>query len=147
MRTGIFLVLLGVLGLAATPALAQSRGWHRYEAGAQPLDRLLPEIRRSHPGKFYDAEGPSRGPDGQLHYHLKWMTPDGRLVWLDADARTGRVLGIAGMHPEPDYYGPAPLPFPGPWPNESRHHPFGGEPGYGGHENHGGHGDHRRHGW
>jgi hypothetical protein len=149
MRTGIFLILLGVLGLAAAPALAQSGGWHRYGDGVQPLDRLLPEIRRSHPGKFYDAEGPSRGPDGQLHYHLKWMTPDGRLVWLDTDARTGRVLGIIGSHAGPDYYRAEPMPFPGPWPEDARHHDhhFGGEPSYGGHGDHGGHGGHYRHGW
>ena len=61
--------------------------------GVQPLDRLLPEIRRTHPGQIYDADGPTPAPDGSLHYHLKWMTPDGRIEWLDTDARTGRVLG------------------------------------------------------
>jgi hypothetical protein len=69
------------------------------EAGARDggdnpsLDRILPGIRERHPGKFYDAEGPYRGPDGQLRYRLKWMTPDGRVVWFDADAHTGRVIG------------------------------------------------------
>lgn len=57
------------------------------------LDRILPAVRQHHPGKFYDAEGPWRGPDGQYRYRLKWMTPNGRIVWFDADARTGRVLG------------------------------------------------------
>src|ERR1700754_879370 len=57
------------------------------------LDRILPGIRERHPGKFYDAQGPWRGPDGQMRYRLKWMTPDGRVVWFDADARTGRVIG------------------------------------------------------
>jgi hypothetical protein len=60
--------------------------------GVQPLDRLLPGIRRQHPGEFYDAEGPTYGPTGDPHYHLKWMTPDGRVIWFDADARNGRVL-------------------------------------------------------
>jgi hypothetical protein len=60
--------------------------------GVQPLDRLLPGIRRAHPGEFYDAEGPTYGPSGDPHYHLKWMTPDGRIIWFDADARNGRVL-------------------------------------------------------
>ena len=32
--------------------------------GVQPLDRLLPGIRRAHPGDFYDAEGPTYGPSG-----------------------------------------------------------------------------------
>jgi len=61
--------------------------------GPPSLDRILPQIRERHPGKFYDAEGPYRGPDGQYRYRLKWMTPNGRIVWFDADARTGRVLG------------------------------------------------------
>ena len=60
--------------------------------GVQPLDRLLPGIRRSHPGEFYDAEGPTYGPSGDPHYHLKWMTPEGRVIWFDTDARNGRVL-------------------------------------------------------
>jgi hypothetical protein len=89
----VFFPCIGVLLAAslfllggAAPALAQRQG-------VVPLDRLLPEIRRTHPGQFYDADGPSPGPDGSLHYHLKWMTPDGRIEWLDTDARTGRVLG------------------------------------------------------
>ena len=32
-------------------------------------------------------------PTDSDRYRLKWMTPDGRIVWFDADARTGRVLG------------------------------------------------------
>ena len=90
MRAAFFLgfvaLALSLLGSAA-PALAQRA------PGVMPLDRLLPEIRRTHPGQIYDADGPSIGPDGSQHYHLKWMTPDGRIEWLDTDARTGRVLG------------------------------------------------------
>lgn len=74
------------LGGGAAPALAQRA------PGVLPLDRILPEIRRTHPGQFYDADGPSTGPDGSQHYHLKWVSPDGRIEWLDTDARTGRVL-------------------------------------------------------
>src|SRR5438270_440824 len=55
--------------------------------GVQPLDRLLPGIRRAHPGDFYDAEGPTYGTSGDPHYHLKWVTPDGRVIWYDTDAR------------------------------------------------------------
>jgi len=67
-----------------------AQGWDNQ--GNPSLDRILPQIRERHPGKFYDAEGPWRGPDGQMRYRLKWMTPDGRIVWFDADAHTGRVL-------------------------------------------------------
>ena len=94
MRPGFFLgtamVLASFLTLLGEPALAQPR---RDAQGVQPLDRLLPEIRRTHPGQIYDADGPSPAPDGSPHYHLKWMTPDGRIEWLDTDARTGRVMG------------------------------------------------------
>jgi hypothetical protein len=88
---GIFALLtlaLLMVGLAR-PVQAQPFG---APGGVQPLDRLLPGIRRSHPGEFYDAEGPTYGPSGDAHYHLKWMTPDGRIIWFDADARSGRVL-------------------------------------------------------
>src|ERR1700728_2132880 len=92
MRPGFPFLILAVLGaLASGPAFAQPGRL----PGVLPLDRILPGIRRSHPGEFYDADGPTPGPDGQEHYHLKWMSPDGRIEWLDTDARTGRVLGAA----------------------------------------------------
>ena len=92
MRPGIFLMILAALGLlAAGPAAAQPQR----DPGVLPLDRILPDIRRSHPGQFFDADGPTPGPGGSEHYHLKWMTPDGRIEWLDTDARTGRVLGAS----------------------------------------------------
>jgi hypothetical protein len=85
-----FAICLGFLALtAAVPAMAQPAYGRD---GVQPLDRLLPGIRREHPGDFYDAEGPTYGPQGDPHYHLKWMTPDGRVIWYDTDARSGRVL-------------------------------------------------------
>src|SRR5271155_3140009 len=97
--------LLGVFALLAAalvgPAAAQPYGPPPAppygpppdpRVGVQPLDRLLPGIRRAHPGDFYDAEGPTYGPEGDPHYHLKWMTPDGRVIWYDTDARSGRVL-------------------------------------------------------
>lgn len=95
MRACIFSVILAGLTALAAPALAQPYGppdRAPYGDGVQPLDRLLPGIRRAHPGDFYDAEGPTYGPSGDPHYHLKWMTPDGRVIWYDADARSGRVL-------------------------------------------------------
>jgi hypothetical protein len=96
MRAHVFSVILtGILLVAASggAGLAQPYGPPRDgRDGVQPLDRLLPGIRRNHPGDFYDAEGPTYGPSGDPHYHLKWMTPDGRVIWYDTDARSGRVL-------------------------------------------------------
>jgi len=111
MRSRIFLMILALLGaLAAGPATAQPPR----EPGVLPLDRILPSIRRDHPGQFFDADGPTPGPGGSMHYHLKWMTPDGRIEWLDTDARTGRVLGASPGRDSFDgpgpgaYYVPAP---------------------------------------
>jgi hypothetical protein len=119
MRIGVPALLLVMLAAGATPAWAQrDHVRERIRSGeVLPLDRLLPDIRRSHPGTFYDAEGPVLGPNGDYRYRLKWMTPEGRIIWLDADARTGRVLGVEGVRrralspPDPrtyyqDRYGP-----------------------------------------
>ena len=143
MRPGFFLIFLGLLGsFVAGPVLAQPPRI----PGVMPLDRILPGIRRDYPGEFYDADGPIPGPDGQEHYHLKWMTPDGRIEWLDADARTGRVLNAAPGRDAFDGPGPgrffAPAPsFPTPRMEERQERrelrepgPFrgGGRDGYGG---------------
>ena len=61
----------------------------------QPLDHLLPGIRLSHPGELSDAHGPTYGPSRNPHYHLKWVTPDGDVNWLDADAQSGQVLSTS----------------------------------------------------
>ncbi len=98
MRIRVPALLLVMLAAGATPAASQADHMRdRVRSGEiRSLDRILPEIRRSHPGKFYDAEGPIEGPDGRYSYRLKWMTPEGRIIWLDTDARTGRVLGVEG---------------------------------------------------
>ncbi|HVP86054.1 MAG TPA: hypothetical protein VMS78_15135 [Rhizomicrobium sp.] len=99
MRISVPALLLVMLAAGATPALAQRDHMREHIRNGEilPLDRLLPDIRRSHPGTFYDAEGPVEGPDGDYRYRLKWMTPEGRIIWLDTDARTGRVLGVEGV--------------------------------------------------
>src|SRR3977135_3694987 len=92
---GFFALLTAAIPVAAQPYGPPPDRSHPGDAprdGVQPLDRLLPGIRHDHPGDFYDAEGPTYGPSGDPHYHLKWMTPDGRVIWFDADARNGRVL-------------------------------------------------------
>lgn len=93
----VCLAICVALPAMALPAVAQVRqpapppGYMGYNV--QPLDRILPGIRSSRPGRFYDAEGPYPDATGGWHYRIKWLTPEGRVVWLDADARTGRVLG------------------------------------------------------
>ena len=123
MRARIFpAILLGLLTLLAAPiGSAQAQyyptqyygpppGYGPPGNGVQPLDRLLPGIRRAHPGDFYDAEGPTYGPEGDPHYHLKWMTPDGRVIWYDTDARNGRVLRASPGRDNFDSHGGPPPP-------------------------------------
>ena len=146
--SGIFLGLLALLTVALTSfATAQPYGPSGPGDRVQPLDRLLPGIRRQHPGEFYDAEGPTYGPAGDAHYHLKWLTPDGRIIWFDADARNGRVLRASpgrdsfdaerfrGVPPPPGYARPFVDRYP-PYTGEpydggyGREHRFGDVPGY-----------------
>jgi hypothetical protein len=96
-RRSLFAVVLTLLAMTA-PAAAQWRHPH-YGGQVRGLEGILPGIRSTYPGRFYDAEGPYADATGGMHYRIKWLTPDGRVIWLDADARTGRVIGPAGYPP------------------------------------------------
>jgi hypothetical protein len=90
MFRAFFLAFLTMIAFGFSPASAQPRR----APGIQPLDRVLPQVRDRYPGTFYDADGPFLDEGGNPHYRLKWMTPEGRVIWLDTDARTGRVIGV-----------------------------------------------------
>jgi hypothetical protein len=104
----IFALLL--LGAAACPAPASAQPFRAREGvqngQVRSLDEIMRGIRRERPGNLADVQGPNVGPAGDARYRLKWITPDGRVLWLDTDARTGRVLGVEG-----DDRGP-PIPLP-----------------------------------
>ncbi|MEJ0027311.1 MAG: hypothetical protein WDN01_14900 [Rhizomicrobium sp.] len=82
MRSRFFLAFF--LLLLATPACARST-----------LDSILPHIRAQHPGRLSDAE-PWTDGEGNRHYRIKWMTPEGRVLYFDADANTGRYSNSGG---------------------------------------------------
>jgi hypothetical protein len=147
----LFLCAVSALLLAISPAAAQGRVVRpQGPSGTVPLDRILPHIRSAHPGTFSDVDGPFADPSGRLHYRIKWLGPDGRVIWLDADARTGRLLGVnhgwGGYGPYPrGFYprvmgmpeGPPPRYFrpPGAWARGWRgqgHFGLGGFRGHGG---------------
>lgn len=96
-RRSLIAIVLTLLALTA-PAAAQ---WRHppYGGGIMRLEPILSGIRRTYPGRFYDAEGPYADTTGGMHYRIKWLTPEGRVIWLDTDARTGRVIGPAGYPP------------------------------------------------
>ena len=117
----VFILVFAALLLGSAPAVAQGRFVHPYgPREAVPLDRILPQIRNAHPGTFSDVDGPFADPDGRLHYRIKWLTPQGRVVWFDADARTGRLLGVnhgwGGFGPYPRSYMGRPPGMPEPAP-------------------------------
>ena len=136
-------VISGLLLLFALASPAFAAG--RQAEGRPSLDRLLPEIRRHTPGNFYDAEGPFTDQGGQARYRIKWMTPEGRIVWFEVDARSGRIMGmVTGTLPfssgrrgqGPQVY-PLPYPFggdtgapPGYNDGNSNHYGNDGWPGY-----------------
>ncbi|MEI9887058.1 MAG: hypothetical protein WDN08_11265 [Rhizomicrobium sp.] len=59
------------------------------------LDSILPGIRAEHPGRLSDAE-PWTDSEGRTHYRIKWMTPEGRILYFNADAETGRYSSGGG---------------------------------------------------
>ncbi len=100
MRYIASLIFCALLGVLATPEPLSAQG-NRAREGLQsgqvrPLDQILNGVRRERPGSLADVEGPNYGPSGDARYRLKWVSPDGRVQWLDTDARTGRVLGVEG---------------------------------------------------
>jgi hypothetical protein len=64
-------------------------------SAAGTLDSILPDIRAQHPGRLSDAE-PWTDAGGNVHYRIKWLTPEGRILYFEADARTGRYWATNG---------------------------------------------------
>lgn len=81
LKSSLAALLLGLVCVTAASASASS------------LADVLPIVAQQVPGKMLDAIPPSRSPQGELRYQIKWLTEDGRVVWLSIDARTGRVVG------------------------------------------------------
>lgn len=77
MRSRLFLGLLFAGIALAGPVCARGT-----------LDSILPEIRAAHPGRLSDAE-PWTDSEGRTHYKIKWMTPEGRILYFNADADSG----------------------------------------------------------
>jgi uncharacterized membrane protein YkoI len=97
------LLLLAALAVAAP---AQAQGWKpdlgqrldgakardAWQAGKmRRLDELLPVIREQLGGDLVKSEGVGER-DGRPVYLLRWRTGDGRLVFIEVDGETGRVL-------------------------------------------------------
>ncbi|TYP60742.1 peptidase YpeB-like protein [Stutzerimonas stutzeri] len=56
-----------------------------------PLEQILARIEARHPGRIVEVE--LEDEDGLWLYEIEVLTPEGRLIEIELDARTGVILG------------------------------------------------------
>ncbi len=56
-----------------------------------PLEQILARIEARHPGRIVEVE--LEDEDGLWLYEIEVLTPGGRLIEIELDARTGAILG------------------------------------------------------
>ncbi len=92
MKTRLPTLCCAALALSLlVPAAIADEGSRRAHEGVRrgelvPLERLLDQARREHPGQVLEVEL----DDGE--YEIEILRDDGRVVELTFDARTGRLL-------------------------------------------------------
>lgn len=92
-RTAGLMLILLPLTLAAQP-LAPDYETARQAVGRGdmlPLEQILARIEARHPGRIVEVE--LEDENGLWLYEIEVLTPDGRLIELELDARTGAILG------------------------------------------------------
>lgn len=57
-----------------------------------PLSVILPELEQRFSARLLDAE--IDDDDGQVIYEIEMLTTDGRVIELEVDARTARILDM-----------------------------------------------------
>ncbi|AZY94317.1 MULTISPECIES: PepSY domain-containing protein [Paracoccus] len=55
-----------------------------------PLEQILARIEALHPGRIVEVE--LEDEDGLWLYEIEVLTPEGRLIEIELDARTGAIL-------------------------------------------------------
>lgn len=88
-----FATVLVLLALALGIPQASAQPFPRRDGPQQmlPLNNILANIRRQFPGQLSDVQGPRNGI-----IVVKWLTPDGQILFIEADARTGQIVGVRG---------------------------------------------------
>lgn len=85
------LIALAAPGVRAGDGRDQDRVRDAVRAGeVMPFDALRERLRRSHPGDVLELE--LEREHGRWTYEVKLLQPDGRIVKLEVDARSGEVL-------------------------------------------------------
>jgi uncharacterized membrane protein YkoI len=57
----------------------------------RPLGEILREVESQIPGRMLGRAELQELPGGRTLYHLRWQTPDGRLLNLTIDAESGAI--------------------------------------------------------
>ncbi|MBU3724718.1 MAG: peptidase [Burkholderiaceae bacterium] len=88
-------LLLGAsLGLLVPPVIAGSDhdlARRALQSGeVKPLDQILAAVAKQHPGQVLEVELESRSRG--LIYEIKILSPQGSMIKLKVDAKTGEVL-------------------------------------------------------
>lgn len=91
----VSMLLIGAAVAVAVPAVAgredHDRARRALEQGeVLPLGRILAIARADTPGRVIEVE--FERDDGRWIYELELLTPGGRLIELEMDGATGRVL-------------------------------------------------------
>jgi uncharacterized membrane protein YkoI len=60
-----------------------------------PLEVVLGNVAAAIPGRHLSVDGPAQR-NGRWIYRIKWLTVDGRVLIVFADAQTGEILGSRG---------------------------------------------------
>lgn len=65
-----------------------------------PLSALMPRLLATLPGEVLDIEI-DLDPQGRIEeYEFEMLTPEGRLIEVDMDARTGEITEVSDEDPE-----------------------------------------------
>jgi len=97
------LTLSGVSGLAHADS-EQDRARHALQAGeVLPLGTVLDRLAKEVPGQILDVELDRETDEGVARwvYKIKLLRPEGTLVKLMVDARSGVLLSQKGKHHRP----------------------------------------------
>ncbi len=60
-----------------------------------PLESILADLQNQYSGHQLSVSGPSRQGGGFV-YRIKWLTEDGAVLYIVADAETGQILSVEG---------------------------------------------------
>ena len=95
------LAAIGIIGFAAVPSFAGDSGKQHaseHEIAREalrrgeilPLTRILPIVQQRVPGDVIKIK--LDDDDKRIEYEVKVLTPNGRVIEVELDARTGRIL-------------------------------------------------------